>query len=78
LKSFNIVLRTKDNNWKIENLTDNLEKQVDNLEKQVDNVISKINDYKMVLQKDESSLLMGEHCNKPYQCEFVEYCKSNC
>lgn len=71
LKSFNIVLRTKDKNWKIENLTDNLEKQVDI-------VISKINDYKMILQKDEPSLLMGEHCNKPYECEFIEYCKNKC
>lgn len=71
LKSFNIVLRTEDKNWKIENLTDNLEKQVDI-------VISKINDYKMILQKDEPSLLMGEHCNKPYECEFIEYCKNKC
>ncbi len=71
LKSFNIVLRTEDKNWKIENLTNNLE----NL---VDIVISKINDYKMILQKDEPSLLMGEHCNKPYECEFIEYCKNKC
>jgi hypothetical protein len=71
LKSFNIVLRTEDNNWKIENLTDSLEKQVDI-------VISKINDFKMILQKDEPSLLMGEHCNKPYECEFIEYCKNKC
>jgi tetratricopeptide (TPR) repeat protein len=71
LKSFNIVLKTEDNNWKIENLTDSLEKQVDI-------VISKINDFKMILQKDEPSLLMGEHCNKPYECEFIEYCKNKC
>ena len=71
LKSFNIVLRTEDKNWKIENLTNNLEKLVDI-------VISKINDYKMILQKDEPSLLMGEHCNKPYECEFIEYCKNKC
>ena len=71
LKSFNIVLRTEDKNWKIENLTDNLEKQLDI-------VISKINDYKMILQKDEPSLLMGEHCNKPYECEFIDYCKNKC
>lgn len=71
LKSFNIVLRTEDKNWKIENLTNNLEKLVDI-------VISKISDYKMILQKDEPSLLMGEHCNKPYECEFIEYCKNKC
>lgn len=70
LKSFNIILRTVDKKWKIENITDNLEKQVDI-------VISKINDYKMTLQMDEPSLPMGEHCNKPYECEFIEYCKNN-
>lgn len=71
LKSFNIVLRTEDKNWKIENLTDNLEKQVDI-------VISKINDYKMILQKDEPIIQMGEQCNRPYECEFIEYCKNKC
>jgi hypothetical protein len=71
LKSFNIILRTADKKWKIENITDNLEKQVDI-------VISKINDYKMTLQMDEPSLPMGEHCNKPYECEFIEYCKKKC
>ncbi len=73
LKSFNLVLRTEDKikNWKIENLTSDLEKQMDN-------VITKINDYKMILQKDEPTILMGEHCNKPYECEFIEYCINKC
>jgi len=73
LKSFNLVLRTNDKvkNWKIVNLTDDLEKQVDN-------VIDKINTYKMILQKDEPIMAMGEQCNKPYECEFIEYCKNKC
>jgi hypothetical protein len=71
LKSFNVILRTEDEdkNWKIENLTDDLEEQIDQ-------VISKINDFKMILKKKEPIVLMGEQCNKPYECEFVEYCKS--
>jgi hypothetical protein len=71
LKSFNVVLRTEDEdkNWKIENLTDDLEGQIEK-------VISKINDFKMILKKKEPIVLMGEQCNKPYECEFVEYCKS--
>lgn len=74
LKSFNLVLRTdnKVKNWKIVNLTDDLEKQVDN-------VIDKINTYKMILQKeDEPRIKMGEQCNRPYECEFIEYCKNKC
>lgn len=71
LKSFNLILRTddKDRNWKIINLTDDLEKQVDT-------VIDKINTYKMILQKDEPKISMGEQCYKPYKCEFIEYCKN--
>ena len=71
LKSFNLVLRTEDKikNWKIENLTDDLEKQMNN-------VNARINDYKTILQKDEPVLLMGDHCNTPYDCEFTEYCKN--
>lgn len=73
LKSFNLVLRTddKDKNWKIVNLT------VD-LEKQVDNVIDKINTFKLILQKEEPIIPIGEQCKSPYECEFIEYCKNKC
>lgn len=73
LKSFNLVLRAgdKDKNWKIVNLTENLENQVEN-------VIDKIKTYKVVLQKDEPKIQMGLQCNKPYECEFIEYCKNKC
>lgn len=73
LKSFNLVLRTddKDKNWKIVNLTYDLENRVEN-------VMDKINTYKLVLQKDEPIIPMGEQCKKPYECEFIEYCKNKC
>ncbi len=73
LKSFNLILRTddKDKNWKIVNLTDDLENQMEN-------VIDKINTYKQILQKDEPIIPMGEQCNRPYECGFIEYCKNKC
>lgn len=69
LKSFNLVLSNdeKEKKWKIVNLTDNLESQLED-------VIDKINIYKLVLQKDEPIIQMGKHCNRPYECEFTEYC----
>jgi len=71
LKSFNLILRTEEENknWKIENLADELEKQTDE-------VLSKINDYKMILHGNEPLLSMGDHCNKPYECKFIAYCKN--
>lgn len=73
LNSFNLILRTEDktNNWKIVNLTNDLESQIDKVTK-------KIKDYKTILAKDEPIIRMGEQCNKPYECEFIEYCKNKC
>jgi len=70
LNSFNLILRTDQNgkNWKVENLTASLEKLTND-------VYFKISDYKDVLTKEEPILKMGEHCKKPYECEFIEYCK---
>lgn len=68
-----MVLRADDKNkkWKIVNLTNDLEKQVDR-------VYDKINNYKMILENNEPVISMGEQCNKPYECEFIEYCKNKC
>jgi hypothetical protein len=72
LKSFNLILRTDDLNkqWKIQNLTDDVEKQMDTVK-------TTINEYKTILQQNEPNLAMGEQCNKPYECEFIDYCKKN-
>lgn len=73
LKSFNLILRSEDKSekWKIINLTNELDKQMDS-------VMERITTYKGVLQQDEPFLSMGEHCNKPYECEFIGYCKNKC
>ena len=71
LKSFNLILRTAGENklWKIENLTDELEKNTES-------VSNKISAYKAILQNTEPAISMGDHCNKPYECEFIEYCRN--
>lgn len=73
LKSFNLILRTGDSNkkWKTVNLTTELEKQIDIVRK-------KISNFKHILENHEPILQMGDHCNKPYECEFIEYCKNKC
>jgi hypothetical protein len=73
LKSFNLVLRTENSEqkWKVIDLTTDLEKQIEVVE-------NKVEEYKQVLNKNEPNIKMGEHCNKPYECEFIEYCKLKC
>ncbi len=71
LNSFNVILRTENENWKIENLTTELDKQINN-------VLLKISEYKAVLTKEEPIMMIGEHCNKPYECEFIDYCTNKC
>ncbi len=73
LKSFNVILRTEDtsNNWKICNLSTKLEMMTDDVE-------TKIREYKGVLTGTEPVIPMGNHCYKPYECEFIDYCKNKC
>ena len=73
LKSFNLVLRTEDSeqNWKIIDLAIDLEKQIEVVK-------NKVEEYKQILSRNEPTIKMGEHCNKPYECEFMEYCKHKC
>ena len=71
LQSFHLVLLNNegDKNWKTKELSAELEKQIDNVNK-------KINEFKSVLKENEPDIKMGQHCFKPYDCEFIEYCKS--
>lgn len=72
LNSFNLILRSNEENkkWKIINLTTDIDKKVNA-------VTSKISEYKTVLAQEEPILQMGAHCQKPYECEFIKYCKKN-
>jgi hypothetical protein len=58
-------------NWVIKNL-------LDELEDHVDETVRRLELFKDILQHDEPEIAMGEHCKKPYECEFIDYCKNKC
>ena len=70
LKSFNLVLRQTDSNpkWKIIDVTAEMETNVVE-------VNQKIKQLKEVFINKEPDIVMEEYCNKPYTCEFIDYCK---
>ena len=72
LRSFNLILRVEDEtpNWKIEN-------HINELKSQTTIVDDKIAELKKVLQGEEPTIAIGEHCTMPYKCEFIDYCKRN-
>ena len=72
LQSFHLVLLSNedDKNWKTKELSAELKKQTYNINK-------KIAEFKSVLKENEPDIKMGQHCYKPYDCEFIEYCINN-
>lgn len=72
LTSFNVILNSKDEeNWTIQNLESKLNDQQKETENRIDNFFQ-------ILNGEEPTIKMGEHCNKPYECEFIDYCKNKC
>ena len=70
LRSFNLILRVEDDEpkWEIENKTDEL---VDKT-----TLVGEVTDkFKKVLNGREPEIAMGDHCNSPYKCEFIDYCE---
>jgi CRISPR/Cas system-associated exonuclease Cas4 (RecB family) len=69
LRSFNLVLRkdAEDFDFEIVNLTEELDKKFDT-------VTEKISAFIKLLRDGEPDIKMGQQCQKPYLCEFVEYC----
>lgn len=71
IKAFNVVLREEQNGFNIIDLKDELE------ERQTE-VIANISEFKAVLaSKSEPIVSIGEHCNKPYACDFKAHCENN-
>ena len=70
LNSFNLVLATEDGNWTVNDMKSELENQIADTKK----LITK---FKKVISKSEPVIPMGNHCEKPYRCEFIEYCTRN-
>lgn len=70
LRSFNLILRVEDDEskWEIDNKTDEL---VDKTA-----LVGEVTDkFKKVLNGREPEIAMGDHCNSPYKCEFIDYCE---
>lgn len=69
INSFNVILNCNNGEkWSIKNLKSKLIEQ----QKETENKIEKFNE---ILKGEEPVIKMGEQCNKPYECEFIEYCK---
>jgi len=70
LQSFNVVLNDNEN-FKIVDITDVLKHN----EGKVCENIKKFN--KVVSNTQCPEIIIGEHCNYPYECEFQIFCKKN-
>lgn len=70
LSTFNVILRSDDEGqaWTVSNLKNELEPNSIETDK-------KINLFKNVLVDGEPEIAMGDHCNKPYTCMFIDYCQ---
>lgn len=55
--------------FQITEITKEVEKKSENIEKNIENMKRIIN------QKFEPTITMGEQCNKPYPCPMIPYCK---
>ncbi len=73
LNSFNLILRADEagETWTIEDFKERLELKTEEVNR-------KIVEYKQVLINEEPEIEMSEHCNVPYTCAYIDYCKNNC
>lgn len=72
LTSFNVILNFQnEEKWTIQNLKGELNEKLEETENRID-------EFLRILKGEEPIIKMGEHCNKPYECEFINYCKNKC
>lgn len=71
LNSFHVILKVNDEptSYRTLDLTDELIQLSEEVE-------HKISIFKGVLDDSEPKVFMGEHCNKPYECDFTQYCRA--
>ena len=60
-------MATEDGNWTVTDMKSELENQIAGTKKL-------IAAFKNVISKSEPDIPMGNQCEKPYKCEFVDYC----
>ncbi len=68
INTFNVILRRNLKDWKVKDLKNELEKRIIGIE-------DKVEEFKNILQqKTEPKIKTDNHCKKPYDCAFIEYC----
>lgn len=77
INSFNVIYRPIDFAPESENPCFAKEALIDEAREKVAEVAARVARFKEVLQGGEPTIAMGEHCNKPYECPFQQYCSHN-
>lgn len=68
IDTFNVVLRSENGGFNIVDVQEELKERMPFIQK-------KIESFKEVLQSEEiPDVAMGEHCEKPYKCDFIKFC----
>lgn len=69
LNSFNLILRSNEDDqpFKIIDVTEDVSKLTLEVDRQIAH-------FKNVLTNQEPTISMGSHCEKPYACDFTNYC----
>ncbi len=65
--SFNLVTRKNESDFVITDMTDFVERQQPV-------VVSKLEEFREIIQGFEPDIPMGEQCDSPYTCDFKHYC----
>jgi len=72
LTSFNVILNSQnEGKWTIRDLKNELAERQRETKNRID-------EFFQILKGKEPNIKMGEQCNKPYECEFIDYCKNKC
>jgi tetratricopeptide (TPR) repeat protein len=72
LTSFKVILSSQnEEKWTIRNLKNELAERQRETKNRID-------EFFQILKGKEPSIKMGAQCNKPYECEFIDYCKNKC
>jgi hypothetical protein len=71
LNTFNLIMRVDNENkpYQIIDLTSELAMKTKEIE-------DKIHKFKSVLDAQEPTIAMSDHCLKPYECNFTNYCRA--
>jgi|GEM_PF-823277 len=68
IRSFNVVLNDGNDEFKIVDITDVVDKQTENVKQTAERLFN-------VLNNDMPQAEMGKQCDSPYPCEFKMYCE---